>query len=96
MLRTHGFVDVAQPESYGRAVQVAPMNPKLKAPGTKLLKLEHEKLLFKFAFNFNLRHYTTATLTSPRGPTWPRPRDHHSMFVFVCASGEKISSVCEC
>jgi len=30
----------------------------LKAPGSKRLKLEHEKLLSDFAFKFNLRRYT--------------------------------------
>jgi len=34
------------------------MKPTLKAPGTKRLKLEHDKLLSNFAFNFNLRRYT--------------------------------------
>jgi hypothetical protein len=48
------------PGSHGRAVHVDPMKPKLKAPGTKLWKLEHEKLLLRFAFNYNWRHYTTA------------------------------------
>jgi len=33
------------------------MKPMLKPPGTKHLKLEHEKLLSKFAFNINLRRY---------------------------------------
>ena len=34
------------------------MKPTLKAPGSKRLKLEHEKLLSNFAFNFNWRRYT--------------------------------------
>ena len=33
-------------------------NPILKAPGTKRLKLKHDKLLSSFAFKFNLRRYT--------------------------------------
>jgi serine/threonine protein kinase len=33
------------------------MKPMLKAPGTKRLKLEYNKLLSSFAFNFNLRRY---------------------------------------
>jgi WD40 repeat protein len=33
------------------------MKTTLKAPGSKLLKLENEKLISNFAFNFNLRHY---------------------------------------
>ena len=43
----------------GRAVQVGPMKSTLKAPGSKLLKLEHEIMLSNFAFNFNLRRYTS-------------------------------------
>jgi len=33
------------------------MKPTLKPPGSKRLKLYHEKLLSNFAFNFNLRRY---------------------------------------
>jgi hypothetical protein len=36
-------------------VQVDPTSPKLKAPGTKRLKLKYDRLLSSFAFNFNLR-----------------------------------------
>jgi hypothetical protein len=42
----------------GRAVQVEPINTVLNAPGTKRLKLKHDKLLSSFAFNINLRRYT--------------------------------------
>jgi hypothetical protein len=38
-------------------VQVDPIKPKLKAPGTQRLKLKHAKPLSSFAFNFNLRRY---------------------------------------
>jgi hypothetical protein len=38
-------------------VQVDPIKPKLKAPVTKRLKLQCDKLLSSFAFNFKLRHY---------------------------------------
>jgi hypothetical protein len=38
-------------------VQVDPIKPKLKAPGTKRLKLEYDELLSSFAFKFNLRRY---------------------------------------
>jgi hypothetical protein len=37
----------------GRAVQVDPMNPTVKALGYKRLKLENDNLLSNFAFNFN-------------------------------------------
>jgi len=38
-------------------VQADPINPKLKAPGPKRLKLHCDILLSNFAFNFNLRRY---------------------------------------
>ena len=43
----------------GRAVQVDPMKPQLKLPGTKRLKLECDVLLSTSAFKFNVRRYTT-------------------------------------
>jgi hypothetical protein len=42
----------------GKAVQVDPMKPKLRPPGTKRLKLECDVPLSRFAFIFNLHHYT--------------------------------------
>jgi hypothetical protein len=39
-------------------VQVDPIKPTLKAPGTKRLKLKCDLLLSNFAFKFNLRRYT--------------------------------------
>ena len=41
-------------------MQVDPINPTLKPPGTKRLKLKCEKLLSTFAFKFNLRRYNKA------------------------------------
>ena len=41
-------------------MQVDPIKPMLKPPGTKRLKLKYGKLLSKFAFNFNLRRFTPA------------------------------------
>ena len=41
----------------GRAVQVDPIKPKLKPPGTKRLKLEYDGQLSNFGFKFNLRRY---------------------------------------
>jgi hypothetical protein len=35
------------------------MQQTLKAPGSKRLKLEHEKLISNFAFDLNLRRYST-------------------------------------
>jgi len=42
-------------------VQVDPITLTLKAPGFKRLKVEHEKLVSIFAFNFNVRRYNKAT-----------------------------------
>jgi hypothetical protein len=44
-----------------RAVQVDPIKPTLKAPGSKRLKLRYDEPLSKFAFNFNLRRYSAET-----------------------------------
>ena len=41
-------------------MQIDPIKPTLKAPGTKLLKLKCDKPLSNFAFEFNLRRYTKA------------------------------------
>ena len=43
-------------------MQVSPIKPTLKAPGTKRLKLNNDKLLSNFAFKFNLRRYIEAAL----------------------------------
>ena len=42
----------------GRAVQVDPMKPTLKAPGSECLQLKYAYLLSTYAFKFNLRRYT--------------------------------------
>ncbi len=42
----------------GKAVQVDPVKPKLKLPGTKRLKLKCHVLRSTSAFRFNLRRYT--------------------------------------
>ena len=38
-------------------MQVDPIRPKLKAPGTKPLKLQYDEPLSTFAFKFKLRRY---------------------------------------
>jgi hypothetical protein len=43
------------------------MKPTLKAPGTKLLKLQCQKLVSSFGFNFNLRRYIQAKVAKLRG-----------------------------
>ena len=45
----------------GKPVQVEPMKPTLKVPGTKRLNLKYDELLSSFAFNFNLRRYIKAS-----------------------------------
>ena len=45
----------------GRAVQLDPMEPKLKPPGTMRLKLNCDILLSTSSFKINLRRYTAAT-----------------------------------
>jgi hypothetical protein len=42
-------------------VQVDPIKPTLKAPGTKRLKLKYDKPLSSFPVNINLRRYDPAT-----------------------------------
>jgi len=44
-------------QKQGRPVQVEPIEPMLKAPGTKRLKLRYDESLSNFAFNFNLHRY---------------------------------------
>jgi len=46
-------------------VQVDPIKPTLKAPGTKRLKLKYDELLSNFAFDFNLRRYNEAITSLP-------------------------------
>ena len=43
-------------------MQVDPIKPKLKAPGTQRLNQKFDKPLSSFAFKFNLRHYTMEDL----------------------------------
>jgi len=43
-------------------VQVDPIKPVLKAPASKLLKLEDEEMLSNLAFKFSLRRYTKGLL----------------------------------
>ena len=56
----------------GRAVQVDPIKPTLKAPGNKRWKLNCDLLLSTSAFDFNLRRYISVKLwvTSKCGPDW--------------------------
>jgi len=48
----------------GKAVQVDPIKPMLKPPGTKHLILRCDILLSNFAFKFDLRRYSWAAMTA--------------------------------
>jgi hypothetical protein len=48
------------------AVQVGPIKPTFKAPGTKRLKLKYAVPLSNFAFKFNIRRYTK--MSNPHYP----------------------------
>jgi hypothetical protein len=48
----------------GEAVQVDPMKPELKPPGSKLIKLKCDIMLSTSGFKFNLRRYSWATCAS--------------------------------
>ena len=41
-------------------MQLDPIKPTLKVPGTKRLKLLYDKLVSSFAFKFDLRRYNKA------------------------------------
>ena len=47
----------------GKAAQVEPMEPRVKAHGTKRLKQKHDEPLSNFAFNLNLRRYNWGLIT---------------------------------
>ena len=47
-------------------MRIDPIEPTLKAPGTKRLKLKCDKLLSSLGFNFNLRRYAKAAVTTSR------------------------------
>jgi hypothetical protein len=50
--------------NHGKTVQVDRIEPALKAPGIHLLTLKYDEPLSTFAFNFNLRRYTTTPAPS--------------------------------
>ena len=52
----------------GRAAQVDPIKPLLKAPGNKRLKLKYHEPLLSFAFKFNLRRYSSVLSRTPPPP----------------------------
>ena len=71
--------DGAHPIRLGKAVQVQPMKPMLKASGATRLKLKYDTLLSSFPFNLNLRPYASSspaltwspiTISSRCTPRW--------------------------
>ena len=64
------IVALSGAHALGRAVQVDPINPKLKAPGTERLKLKYNNLLSTSGFKFNLRRYNWGGATATRRATW--------------------------
>jgi len=80
----------------GRAVQVDPIKPTLKAPGSKKLILKHDQLVSNLGFDFNLRRFNVASLladgTRLARPAsllqvWQQPRRHRTR-LFRFASGD--------
>jgi hypothetical protein len=65
---------------HGRAVQVDPIKPALKAPGAKRLELIYDGPLSNFAFDFNLRRYTTCPPPPCRCPLTWRWHSHKAPF----------------
>jgi hypothetical protein len=55
-------------------VQVDPIKPAVKAPGIKRLKLNYDKMLSSFGFNFNLRRYIEAQMHENAGAAVGRCR----------------------
>ena len=73
----HRNAKLGRENTVGRCrLTLDPIKPTLKVPGTKRLKLKHDKLLSTFAFNFNLRRYNTAEeaawLASDEVPAWAK------------------------
>ena len=53
--------DGAAGRGHGRAVQVDPIKPTVKAPGIKLVKVKCDEPLSNFVYKLNLRRYTMVT-----------------------------------
>ena len=64
-------------------MQVHPIKPTLKSPGTKLLKLKYEKLVSNFAFNFNFCRYTQV-LRSLVFAMRCKPESQHILLKNIC------------
>jgi hypothetical protein len=82
----------------GRAVQVDPIKPKLKPPGTERLKLKCDILLSTLAFKIKLRRYTAGLdasclvdglLAGPRAPVARLTCQPHFIYVLLRSSSPK-------
>jgi hypothetical protein len=58
------YTPITSDDDLGWAVQVRPIKPMLKLPGTTRLKLGYEEPPSDSAFKFNLRRYTRASWSS--------------------------------
>jgi len=61
--------------AHGRAVQLDPIKPKLKAPRFKRLKLRYDYLLLSFAYKFNLRRYNMGAARAKQVSEFPTAFD---------------------
>ena len=89
--------DRASEPQHGRAVQVDPIKPALKAPGTKRLELIYDGPLSNFAFNFNLRRYSTETFYKNKyiggdAPARPQARQDDQQMGHLGAIAESTTS----
>jgi len=60
------------PTAPGKAVQVDPIEPTLRAPGSKRSKLNEDTLLSSLAFKFKLGRYSLARDCGDMVPNWAR------------------------
>ena len=67
-------VRAAAGRAQGEAVQLHPIIPMLKSPGTKLLKVKCDILVSTSAFKFTLRRYSKADAQAILNNRFPVPR----------------------
>jgi hypothetical protein len=77
----------------GRAVQLEPMKPKLKPPGTKRLKPNFDVLLSTSAFKFNLRRYTTGMARSVSASSSSQGGPSQQALNGICRSQEALHRI---
>jgi hypothetical protein len=89
-------------------VQAEPIKPKLKAPGTKRLKLSYNNLLSRFAFQFNLCRFIQGDVITPDAfarvmsshnitmPVFKHPDRQGLTLVYVRAQLEQLQDTVMC